>query len=319
MEYGTIPGIEKPVSRLIQGNTMIGMEDLDAAFALLDSVVEAGCTAFDTAHIYGRGGCERALGAWMAARGAREKVVVITKGAHHNADRRCVTPYDIAAHLHDSLARLQTGYIDLYLLHRDDPTVPVEPIVDALNEHLQAGRIRAFGGSNWSHERLKEANAYAASKGLAPFAASSPQFSFVRQVEEPWGNCISISGPDAAAARAWYVENQMPVLAWSSLSGGFLSGRYDRAAMEAFPPDCPDIPVRCYRCEDNLVRLDRAYELARSKGCTIPQLALAYAMNHPMNVYALTGCETGEQYQANAEALKLDLSPEEMAWLALEE
>jgi len=317
MEYGRIPGIDKPVSRLVQGNTMIHTDDLDGAFALLDAVFEVGCTTFDTAHVYGGGSCERALGEWLAHRGLREQVVVVDKGAHHNADRRCVTPYDITAHLHDSLARLKTDYIDLYLLHRDDPTVPVEPIVDILNEHHQAGRIRAFGGSNWSHARLEAANAYASANRLVPFAVTSPHFSLAQQVEEPWENCVSITGPQQLSAQTWYIDNQMPVFAWSSLAGGFLSGRYDRAAIEALPRDCSEIYARCYRCKENLERLDRIHNLARAKGATIPQLALAFVLTHPMNVYPLVGCQSAEEFRINAAALDIHLSPEEMDWLDL--
>jgi len=150
MQYGQIPGVTKPVARLIQGTVMIGTDKLEASFALLDEILALGGNTFDAAHIYGNGDVERALGRWVAARGVREQVVIVTKGAHHSQDRQRVTPYDITSDLHDSLARLCTDYIDLYLLHRDDPSVPVGPIVEVLNEHRAAGRIHAFGGSNWS-------------------------------------------------------------------------------------------------------------------------------------------------------------------------
>jgi aryl-alcohol dehydrogenase-like predicted oxidoreductase len=147
VQYGEVQGVDKPISRLVQGTVMIGSETTDQSFELLDEVRELGCTAFDTAHQYGAGDSERTFGRWMEVRGLREEVVVIGKGAHHNQDRARVTPFDITADLFDSLARLRTEYIDLYLLHRDDPSVPVGPIIETLNEHLDAGRIRAFGGA----------------------------------------------------------------------------------------------------------------------------------------------------------------------------
>ncbi|MEZ4634705.1 MAG: aldo/keto reductase [Caldilineaceae bacterium] len=85
-----------------------------------------------------------------------------------------MTPTTSPRDLHDSLARLQVDFVDLYLLHRDNPAVPVGPIVEVLNEHHKAGKIGAFGGSNWSPARIAEANAYAAANGLKPFVASSP-------------------------------------------------------------------------------------------------------------------------------------------------
>src|SRR5690606_6316038 len=116
----------------------------------------------------------------------RDKVVIVGKGAHLNRDRRRVTPWDITSDLYDSLARFQTDCIDLYLLHRDDPDFPVGPIVEVLNEHLRAGRIGAFGASNWTVERIQAANAYAAEHGLEPFVASSPNLSLADQIKEPW-------------------------------------------------------------------------------------------------------------------------------------
>lgn len=315
MQYGVVPGVALPVSRLVQGTMMIGMDNLDASFALLDGVWALGCNAFDCAHVYGGGNCERALGEWMRARGLRDKVVAITKGAHFNADRPRVTPFDIASDLHDSLARLKTDYIDLYLLHRDDPGVPVGPIVEALAEHLRAGRIRAFGGSNWTHARIREANEYAARHGLTPFAASSPHFSLAEQVAAPWPGCVTITGAANRDARAWYAAQRMPVFAWSSLSGGFLSGRFSRADIEAYPQDAEELFVRCYRSESNLARLERAQHMARDKGCGVSELALAYALDRDLDLFALVGCLTADEFAANARAFDVRLSREESAWL----
>ena len=317
MEYGDIVGVGKRVSRLIQGAVMLNSEDRDGGFALFDIIYQTGCNTFDTAHVYGAGDSERVLGAWIADRGIREETVIITKGAHPNADRLRVTPFDIASDVHDSLARLGTDYIDLYLLHRDNPDVPVAEIVEAVNEHIQAGRIKAWGGSNWSHERIEAANAVAQEHGWTPMVASSPHFSLAEQREAPWAGCISISGPGGEAAREWYTKQQMPVLCWSSLSGGFFSGRYDRAAIETAPPYSDDPCIRCYGTAANVERLDRASELAREKGLTLPQIALAFVLNSPMNVYPLVGCATGDEFRANADVLTLKLTPEELDWLDL--
>ena len=170
MQYGKVPGIDKPVSRLAQGTVMVKSEDAEKGFALLDAILELGCTTFDTAHVYGGGDNERTVGRWIRERGIEDKVVIIGKGAHLSEDRKRVTPFDISSDLHDSLARFKIDTIDLYLLHRDDPSVPVGPIVELLNEHLKAGKIRAFGGSNWSHDRVADANAYADAHGLVGFA-----------------------------------------------------------------------------------------------------------------------------------------------------
>ena len=146
MEYGTVVGIDKPISRLVHGAMVLTGEDDAKEFALLDAVIEMGGNTFDTAHVYGGGSSERTIGRWMASRGNRDQVVILGKGAHHSQDRKRVTPFDITADIHDSLERFKVEDIDLYLLHRDDPSLPVGPIVEVLNEHKEAGHIHAFGG-----------------------------------------------------------------------------------------------------------------------------------------------------------------------------
>lgn len=317
MEYNYIPGMDKPISRLVQGTVMINSQELERGFILLDEIFELGCTTFDTAHMYGQGDNERTVGRWVNERGVRDRVVIIGKGAHHSEDRRRVTPFDITADIYDSLARFKFDAIDLYLLHRDDPSVPVGPIVEVLNEHLQAGRIRAFGGSNWTHQRIQAANEYAKAHGLVPFVASSPNFSLAEQVREPWPNCISISGPAGEEARAWYQQTKLALFTWSSLAGGFFSGRFARHNLDSFDSYLDKLCVESYGYEQNFKRLDRVQLLAEAKGLTIPQIALAYVLSQPLNIFALVGCQSGAEFKANLEASRVKLSPAEMAWLDL--
>ena len=317
MDYSKVQGIDKPVSRLVQGTVMVNGENPEEEFALLDAIYDLGCTTFDTAHVYSNGANERAVGAWVRERNLRDKVVIIGKGAHHNADRKRVTPFDISADIHDSLARFQFDTIDLYLLHRDDPSQPVEPIIDILNEHLGAGRIRAFGGSNWSVARFHEANAYAERNGLVPFAASSPNFSLAEQAKEPWPGCVSVSGDQGREARAFYKEQATALFTWSSLAGGFFSERFRRDNLASFESYLDKLCVETYCTEANFTRLDRVKELAEAKGLSVPQVALTYVLSQPLNIFALVGCQTPEEFEANKEALTLELSAEEVAWLEL--
>src|SRR5262249_12756538 len=177
MQFLPFSPLDRPLSRLVLGSMVFSLEKLELTYALLDTWLELGGNVVDTAHVYSGGNSERALGRWIADRGTGDQLVIIDKGAHPNADRKRVTPEDITCDLRDNLARLKVDCIDLYLLHRDDPEVPVGPIVAALNSHLRAGRLRAFGGSNWSPERLEEASRFAADRGLEGFTASSPHLS----------------------------------------------------------------------------------------------------------------------------------------------
>lgn len=319
MDHGYIPGIPNPISRLVQGTTMITTRDYDQGAALLDAVVEQGCTCFDTAHVYGTGDNERAFGRWLRERGLRDRLVIIGKGAHHSQDRRRVTPFDISADIHDSLARMQIEAIDLYLLHRDDPDVPVGPIVEALHAHRAAGRIRAYGASNWSHQRIAEANAYAAARGLAPFVASSPQFSLADQIRPPWAGCISVSGPGRQAARDYYASVGMPLFTWSSLAGGFFSGRLRREHLDdpesLAPPD--RLALSSYGSPENFTRLERAQQLADQQGLSLAQIALAYVLSQPLPIFAIVGCQSPAEFAENRAAAGLRLSRAECEWLDL--
>lgn len=317
MQYGTIPGIAKPVSRLVQGSIMISSSNVPECFYLLDSILDMGCNTFDTAHVYGGGDNERTFGRWLRERGNRDKVNIIGKGAHLSQDRKRVTPWDITSDIYDSLARFKIDHIDIYLLHRDDPDFPVGPIVETLHEHKKAGRILAYGGSNWSHERVAEANAYAAAHGLDPFVASSPNFTLAVQNQPPWEGCISISAADAKPARDYYANLNMPLFTWSSLAGGFFSGRLRRDNLESFETYLDKLAVTTYANEENFRRLDRVQQLAEEKGLTIPQVATAYVMSYPLNIFALVGCQNADEFKANMAASEIRLTVAEMAWLEL--
>jgi aryl-alcohol dehydrogenase-like predicted oxidoreductase len=228
-----------------------------------------------------------------------------------------VTPFDISADLHDSLARFHFTDIDLYILHRDDPSKPVGPLVEVLNEHKAAGRIHAFGGSNWSAQRIAEANEYAYARNLTPFVVSSPNFSLAIQVQPPWPNCVSISGPETEGDRQWYIQQNMPLFCWSSLAGGFFSGRFTRTNLDSFESGLDKLCVTSYCVEDNFRRLDRAQQLAGEKRLSVTQIAVAYVFSVPLNVFALVGCVTPAEFAANHTASELRLTPTEVAWLEL--
>jgi aryl-alcohol dehydrogenase-like predicted oxidoreductase len=317
MEYGHIEGVSKPISRLVQGTVAMSPAQPEAALALLDAVYAEGCTALDTAHVYGSGKSERMVGRWLRERGLRDQIVIITKGAHHSEDRQRVTPFDIEADLHDSFARLDTDYIDVYLLHRDDPSVPVGPIVEVLNQYHANGQLGVFGGSNWTHERIEAANEYAYAHNLQPFTVSSPNFSLAEQHKEPWPNCVTIAGEKGETGRAWYAAQHMPLFTWSSLAGGFFSGRFRPDNLDSFTEYFDTVAVDSYCYEDNFQRLERAEALAEQYGVSIAQIALAYVLNQPLDVYALVGCRTVEEFRDNVAALELKLTPGEIAWLEL--
>ena len=256
----------------------------------------------------------------MAARGLRDEVVILAKGAHHNRWRRRVTDFDILSDVHDSLAKLGVKRLDMFMLHRDDPAMPVGPIVEALNRCHDEGKIGAFGGSNWSVARIEAANDYAEKHRLTPFSVSSPNFGLADQVSDLWGEgSLSLSGPSNRAARQWYAEHRMPIFAYSSLGRGFFSGRVRSDAPETADAYLDEFAIKGYVCPENFERLRRCEVLAKKMNTTVPMIAMAWIFNQPgLDVYALTGTTRVENLRVSIAASETTLSEETCRWLDLE-
>lgn len=318
MKYTRIPGIDKPVSRLLQGSIMLSRDDRDGNFRLLDACFENGFNAYDSAHSYGAGFTDSELGAWIQSRGIRDEVAILAKGAHPEngiADR--VRPDYIRSDLDESLEYLQTDYVELYLLHRDSREYPVGEIVDVLHEAKEAGKIGAYGGSNWLGDRVKAANDYAAANGKTPFTVSSPQFSVAEMIKPAWEGCTSVSGEQGEADRAYYDENEISLFTWSSLAGGFMTGKFTRDNLDAFTAYMDTNPIAAYAYESNFQRLDRVNELAADKGLTPAQISVAYVLSSNPRYHAIVANWEVEQVPYNAAAASMQLSAAEIAWLEL--
>lgn len=331
MEYGRIEHVDKPISRLVFGTAMTVMFDafrsvygessdfdrrLDAAFELLDGVYAEGVNCFDCADHYG----EEPLGEWLEARGLRDKVVILTKGAHHNRWRRRVTDFDILHDVHNSLAKLKTDHVDIYLLHRDDPGVPVGPLMDALNRCVDEGKLGAIGVSNWTIPRIEAANDYALKHGMCPFTVSSPHYGLAVQVVDPWGGgCLSLAGRENREARAWYAANHMPVFAYSSMGRGFLSGRVKSDDPSTAAQFMDAAGVKGFAFPENFERLRRCEQLSAQKGLTVPEIAMAWLFNRrELDVYALTSPSRRERMRQSVSSSQIPLTVAECRWLDLE-
>ena len=306
MTYSPVQGLDKPVSRIVLGSMPFRPGMLPYALAMLDYYVEHGGNMIDTAWVYGN---EAVIGEALRAQGLTNEVMVLAKGAH----TPLCTPEWLTKQLYESLGRLKMDHVDLYLMHRDNPDVPVGEFVEVLNEHLRAGRVRAFGGSNWSTARLEAANAYATAHGLTGFAASSPNLALAVWNVPMWAGCIAASD---AASRAWYTRTQLPLFAWSSQASGFVTGRYrpedkDNPALAAV--------VKTWFNDDNFTRLERIRELAVRKGITPAQVGLAWVLGQPFPTHALIGPQTIDEMRDSLAALPVQLTAQEMRWLNLEE
>jgi aryl-alcohol dehydrogenase-like predicted oxidoreductase len=299
MKYSHLNNVAKDISRVAMGT--MAFKDAASAVPVYENFISLGGNCFETARHYGA--AEEILGHWVRRRDIREEVVLITKGAH---TPNCY-PEAVTEELFQSLDRLQTDYVDVYFLHRDNPDVPVGEFVDVLNEHKDEGRIKVFGGSNWTVERVQEANAYAARKGLTGFSALSNNFSLAKWVAPPWPGCETASDPDS---RRWLDEQQMPLFPWSSQARGFfVEGR-------AAPDDLSDAELaRCWYSDDNFRRLERARSLAAQKDTIATAIALAYVLHQPFGTFPIIGPLSPQEASASLEALDIDLTPTEVRWL----
>jgi aryl-alcohol dehydrogenase-like predicted oxidoreductase len=300
MKTLTLAGIPRPMSQLALGTSALASQE--QADPVLDAFHAAGGTLFDTAHHYGDGRADAVLGSWMARRGLTDAVTVIGKGAH--------TPYcrpdHVTPQLEASLSALRRDCIDMYFLHRDDLAVPVGEWVDVLDIHVRAGRIRRFGGSNWTPARIDAANAYAAAHGRTGFSALSNQFSLAEMIEPPWAGCLAASD---AATLAWLRRTFTPLFAWSSQARGFFTDR----AIAAGDSD-PEM-VRCWHNPTNLARRARAQDLARRRGTTLAGLALAYNLAQDFTLFPIIGPLSLEELGSSLDVLKVALDAEEVRWL----
>lgn len=320
MRYRPIPHTSLQPSVLCLGTSGYGTHiPAERAWQLLDTFAELGGNFVDTARIYGAwaprglGASERVLGAWLRSRGMRDQMIVVSKGGHpelSSMDRSRLSPGELHADVMASLADLQTDFIDLYFLHRDDPAIPVGEILDALAPHVRAGRIRALGASNWHWQRLAAAATYARQQGLAGFAVSQIGWSLATPADPPGPGMRYMD----AETFAYHVQTDLPLMAYSSQAQGFFAGKYEGQRHRPVQPGDPPA-ARLYAHPDNFARLDQARLLARRHGRSPNEIALGYLLSQPFPVYPIVGCRTVEQIQASCNAASVQLGADEIAYL----
>lgn len=301
MKYGKIPESNKRISRLVMGCD--NQQDLTHGSVMWDDFFEHGGNAFDTAYEYNDRLQEKLLGQWIANRGVREESFVIGKGAH----TPYCTPEDLEAQLLETLEDLQTDYLDMYFMHRDNTDIPVAEFIDVLDKFYQSGAIRAFGGSNWSRARFEEANAYARVHRKQSMTALSNHFGLAEAIDLPWEGCEHVTDE---SSKRWLSEENIPVFAWASQARGFFA-RADRN--DTSDPEL----VRCFYTDENFERLDRCRSLAADLGVMPTAIALAYVLHQEFPTFALFGPRTLREANSSMDAVGIELSPEQVAWLDL--
>lgn len=288
------------------GSDYFSPENQETVNQIIDSYLQIGGNTIDTAYIYAGGHSEEAIGNWLD-QGNRDNLNVWTKGGHPNHNGHTINRSEIYEQLQTSLDRLKTDHVELYALHRDDPDTRVEDVLEWLNEHVQAKRIQAFGASNWSIERLAEANDYASKHGMEGFSFSSPNLSLAKAKEPYWAGCVSAD----QQMIEWHQKTQLPLFSWSSQARGFFTGRFKRDQL-----DNEDL-VRVFYNDDNWKRYDRAEELAAKKGCSLIEIALAYVLNQSFPTAAIIGPQNEAEMKSCGEGANIQLTQDEVNWINL--
>jgi len=296
----------------------------DQSFEVMDTYAEAGGNFLDTAHIYaawmddGEGASERTVGAWVRSRGLRDQIIIGTKGGHpplNAMEQGRLSAKDLEQDLNESLERLGMDVVDIYWLHRDDPNCDLAELIEALNNFLSDGRIRAFGASNWSVARIEEANAWAEANGMRGFTANQPGWSLAERSPEapPLHGMLSVDQD----TQAWHAKTQLPLAAYTSRAGGYFSGENVAWAREGFEGPCPHGVE--FDSAVSRIRLRVAAEIGNRKGYQTSQIALAYLLHQPFPVFPIIGTGNPGRVQSAITACKIELTKQELARLEARE
>lgn len=280
-------------------------------FAMMDRYIEAGGTTFDSARSYNDGRSDYYLGRWIKQSGVkRSEIVLSTKGSCPTKQARYVSrlsPEEIEGDLVKSLESIGTDYSDVHLLHRDDPSLPVDEIMHALHEQVQKGRVRTVGCSNWTAARIALANRYALENNLTPFSVSQIFFSLALTTPMQANDITLVAMNDVE--RGWYRESGMPIMAFGSMGRGFF---------HAYAENRPQRERAFYNLDllpENPRRAQRAVALAKELGCSLGALLGAYVRDNGLPAVALCSFTKMGQLEDSLSMADISLTPEQIHYL----
>lgn len=312
MEYRTLGTSGVSVSTLALGTMTFGTETDEAgSHAQLDQFVEAGGNLVDTADVYSKGVSEEIIGRWLSDRPleVREQLVLATKGRFATGEG----PNDVglsrvhlARALDASLGRLGVETIDLYQVHGWDPHTPVEETLAFLDAAVRAGKIHYVGLSNFTGWQIQKAVDVADVRAVARPVTVQPQYNLLtREVE--W-EIVPVCDAEG-----------LGLLPWSPLGGGWLTGKYHRDERPTGATRLGENPNRGVEAYDGRAVHERTWdvlgaveEIARDRGITMAQVALAWLVDRPTVSAVILGARTEEQLEDNLGAAGVHLTDDEM-------
>lgn len=295
-------GTDLEVSSICLGGGSFGSKlTKKQSYEVLDRYVALGGNFIDTAKVYCSWipGMERisetVIGTWLKERGNANDLVIATKGAHYNFDTPNVSRVsreDVYMDLDESRKILGMDTIDFYWLHRDDESKEIGEIIDFMEQLVQEGKIRYYGASNYSVERLKEAEAYAKQHGKQGFSAVSNQWSLASkrneaiEAEKKESSLITTSYEQYC----WHVDSKKPLVPYSATAEGFFYKMYqDGRRLDMNNRVNKQEEVSVYWTDRNMMIYNDMLRLNRELGLSFISMSIAYLLNQPFEVYPVCG------------------------------
>jgi aryl-alcohol dehydrogenase-like predicted oxidoreductase len=306
LEYRQLGRTGMKVSNICLGCMMFGGKtNPKESAAIIDRALDAGVNFLDTANVYNAGRSEEVTGDALKNNGKRNAVVLATK-VHGRMGRGENDMGNTRRHIIEqceaSLRRLQTDWIDLYQIHRPDPHIPIDETLRALDDLVRSGKVRYLGTSTYAAWQLVESLWVSKEHHLNRFVCEQPPYHILdRRIERELLPMAQTYG--------------FGVIPWSPLAGGMLTGKYRRG--EEPPEDSrwasyANNPIQRRRMNDRIYDAVEALEpLAKAKGCTMSQLALAWCVQQPVVTSPIIGPRTMEQFEDNMGALAVTVTAQD--------
>ena len=309
MKQITVKGIKEDfsISRIAFGTGSV-MKNLtkDEYFALFDLFYSMGGTVLDTAPGYCGGRSEKYIGEWIREHQNRDKIFISTKACHSfEGEPSRLTYKDMMDDLNQSLSQINTDYIDIFWIHNDDPSIPVERIMDDLNKVIETGKIRSIGCSNWTVERLEAANNYAKANGMNGFWSNQIQWSLASAENGNYAKAFNALVMDEKSYD-WYVKNDITIFAFSAAARGFFS----IAAKDGIEA-VSEQTMSFFGSEANIKRLENVKNFMAEHHCSASVPVIGYITNNRLSGVALTSASRIETLKETMEAANVEMTPEE--------
>ncbi len=316
MERKRIQDTELLVSPFGLGTADAGVawkeEDADK---IIGTYLDLGGNVVDTAHVYSDwvppeiSRSERVIGDWLARSKKRNEIVLVTKGGHpsmlgENPDmhRSRMRKENMAEDLDGSLMKLRTDHIDLYFYHRDDVTIPVEETIDVMEEFVKQGKIRYYGCSNWSPERMRAADAYCREKGLRGFIANQMLFNYGTKYMKPMADDTLCSMDDEMYR--YHRENSRNLaMPYMGICSGFFHS-FERKGAEA-------VKESPYYTEGNMQAAEQLRKLKEKYGANTTQILLGFFTVQDFPCLPLYGTGKPERLKEAADAFSITFEKED--------